>query len=84
MEIFNRLPKDLKYIVNDYLKDKTNYNKCVEEFNNKRIPALESILNEINVSWCSIDEEELYSFINDDDFLYVIIKRILDINSKIE
>ena len=32
MEIFNRLPKDLKYLVNDYLKDKTQYNCVINEF----------------------------------------------------
>jgi hypothetical protein len=31
MNIYKELPKDIKYIVNDYLKDKENYEKCLDE-----------------------------------------------------
>lgn len=32
MEVYIRLPKDLQYIVNDYLKDRTNYDLVVQQF----------------------------------------------------
>ena len=31
MDIYKRLPKELKYIVNEYLQEKENYNKVINE-----------------------------------------------------
>lgn len=40
MELFNRLPKDIQYLVNDYLKDKTNYNLVIAQFDYLIIASL--------------------------------------------
>jgi len=32
MEVFIRLPKDIQYLINDYLKDPTNYRAVVDQF----------------------------------------------------
>lgn len=31
--LFNKLPKDLVYIIEDYAKDRSDYDKVVDEFN---------------------------------------------------
>lgn len=39
--IFNRLPKVLQYIVNEFLKDRTNYNILVKQFDGYVIASMD-------------------------------------------
>jgi len=41
MEVFIRLPKDIQYLINDYLKDPTNYKIVITQFNSLIIASME-------------------------------------------
>ena len=80
--LHNYLPKDLVYIVEEYLKDRTNYDTVLREFEQKRINSLASILKELNVSWHRI-EDDMEFFIDNEDFLNIMMKRVLNISTHI-
>lgn len=41
MEVFRRLPKDIQYLINDYLKDPSNYKLVITQFNGLVIASLD-------------------------------------------
>jgi len=43
MNIYKELPKDIKYMVNDYLKDKKNYELVLDEMCEKMTDSMISI-----------------------------------------
>lgn len=65
MEILKQLPKDLAYMVSDYLKDKKNYDLVLDEMCEKMTDSMISI----HIKY------HLPMFLNDDRVLDIILNK---------